>query len=76
MFKDISCAEFHPNIAEIAENMANFSYAFEVSTAFTILIFLKIPCAKEHYVETMQEQELHGKRSRIMEGRVEIHLHP
>ena len=29
----------------------NFSYAFEVSKAFTVLIFTKIPSVKKHYVE-------------------------
>jgi hypothetical protein len=54
----------------------NFSHAFEVSKAFNVLIFSKIPCAKEHHVGTLQVQEPQTNRPRTVESWAEIHLHP
>jgi len=54
----------------------NFSHAFEVSKAFNVLIFLKIPCTKQHHVETLQVQEPQTNRPRTVESWAEIHLYP
>jgi hypothetical protein len=54
----------------------NFSHAFEVSKAFTVLIFSRIPHAKEHHGETLQVQEPQTNRPRTVESRVEINLPP